>query len=260
MPFRLDSREITHTCELHGEMQITQMKIYRDWIPVRCPSCEDERKEREKPVVREITAEERERLRLQRLQSMIEGSGLPERFQSKRFSSYVAPTPTAQKVLQQCQIYAANFSELAKTGTSLILCGQAGTGKTHLASAIAVDVMEKHGKSVRFLKVARAMRTVKDTYSKSSAITEQEAIESFKAPDLLILDEVGVQFGTDAERYILFEIINERYESLRPTILLSNLAMEGLVSYAGERVIDRMKENGGMMLVFDWKSHRGSAA
>jgi DNA replication protein DnaC len=35
--------------------------------------------------------------------------------------------------------------------------------------------------------------------------------------------------------------------------------MDGLVAFAGKRVIDRMKENGGQLLVFDWKSHRGAA-
>ena len=49
-------------------------------------------------------------------------------------------------------------------------------------------------------------------------------VAGFIRPDLLILDEVGVQFGSETEKMILFEIINGRYEQLKPTIVISNLA------------------------------------
>ena len=41
------------------------------------------------------------------------------------------------------------------------------------------------------------------------------------------------------------------------SIPISNLDIKGLVDYAGERTIDRMKENGGLMRVFNWDSYRG---
>ena len=75
--------------------------------------------------------------------------------------------------------------------------------------------------------------------------------------ELLVLDEIGVQFGSDAEKLIMFDIINERYEAMRPTILISNLALSGLSEFVGDRIVDRMKENGGKLMVFDWESHRG---
>lgn len=97
---------------------------------------------------------------------------------------------------------------------------------------------------------------VKDTYRRDSDTSESEIIKRLAFPHLLIIDEIGVQYGSDAEKNILFDIINERYESLRPTILISNLNLPKLAEYAGDRVIDRMKEGGGKVLIFDWKSHR----
>ena len=44
--------------------------------------------------------------------------------------------------------------------------------------------------------------------------------------ELLILDEVGIQFGTETERLILFQLLNERYTQVKPTILISNLPVE----------------------------------
>ena len=43
---------------------------------------------------------------------------------------------------------------------------------------------------------------------------------------------------------------------MKPTILLSNLNIEGLGEYLGERVMDRLREGGGKMIAFDWDSYR----
>lgn len=76
---------------------------------------------------------------------------------------------------------------------------------------------------------------------------------------MLILDEVGVQFGSEAEKLILFDVLNERYERCKATILLSNLTATEVKDYLGERVMDRMREDGGKVVVFDWESYRGRA-
>lgn len=68
-----------------------------------------------------------------------------------------------------------------------------------------------------------------------------------------------MQFGSDAEKLILFEIINGRYEAVKPTILLSNLNIDGLKGYMGERVVDRLRE-GGKADRFDWPSYRLNAS
>jgi DNA replication protein DnaC len=79
-------------------------------------------------------------------------------------------------------------------------------------------------------------------------------------PDLLILDEVGVQFGSDTEKLLLFDVLNERYEQRKPTLLLSNLALDGVKAFLGERIYDRLREDGAEAVVFDWDSWRGRIA
>lgn len=69
-----------------------------------------------------------------------------------------------------------------------------------------------------------------------------------------------MQFGSEAEKLILFEIINTRYEKMRPTILISNLPKDELSAFIGERVIDRMNDGGGCTLAFTWDSYRSRAA
>lgn len=54
----------------------------------------------------------------------------------------------------------------------------------------------------------------------------------------------------------MFEILNGRYQELRPTILISNLNTDALESLLGQRIMDRYRECGSV-LAFDWQSHRG---
>lgn len=90
----------------------------------------------------------------------------------------------------------------------------------------------------------------------SSDVTESQVIADFAGYDLLIIDEVGVQTGTDAESKALFDVFNERYQNLKPTVLISNLDAAGFVQAVGRRIADRVKEDGGEILSFDWESHR----
>ncbi|EQD56002.1 DNA replication protein dnaC, partial [mine drainage metagenome] len=80
--------------------------------------------------------------------------------------------------------------------------GNTGTGKTHLACAIANELL-RQGKSALFVRAYEVLRTIRDTW-KGGEKTELAVIREFVAPDLLILDEVGVQYGSESERIELF--------------------------------------------------------
>ena len=108
-----------------------------------------------------------------------------------------------------------------------------------------------------FTTVMRAIRSVKDTWGGGSGKSETQAIAALVYPDLLILDEVGVQFGSDTEKLILFDVLNERYEKRRPTLLLSNFGVDEVQAYLGDRIFDRLREDGGEAVPFDWESQRG---
>jgi DNA replication protein DnaC len=61
----------------------------------------------------------------------------------------------------------------------------------------------------------------------------------------------------------LFGILNDRYQSQHPTIVISNLPVsaakgsESLETYLGTKGLDRLRENGGKVVVFGWESFRG---
>lgn len=238
----------TRTCDTHGEFRSVQVGAW--WS--ECPQCMSIRLAQEKQEIsRRVFADQREG----QLRRVLNRAAIPPRFQTRSFETFNAHSDAASSACATMREYAEQFAQVREDGRGMLLVGGVGTGKTHLAAAVARSVIEQ-GYSAVFTSVMGAVRSVKETYTKGTDRTERDAIDAFVKPDLLVLDEVGVQFGSDAERLILFEIINGRYENVKPTILISNLAMKGLEEYLGERVLDRLREDGGKLLVFDWPSYR----
>lgn len=239
-------------CEQHGEFE---SRCFIGSIWSKCPTCTDERAQRE---AAEEQARDRERRRAA-WQLKIGESGIPERFQSRTLQTFVAESDAQRAALTFAQHYADAFDEVLDTGRSALFVGKPGTGKTHLAAGIGLQLMRDQNRTVLFTTVMRAVRRVKDSWTKGSTESESQAIAALSFPDLLILDEVGVQFGSDFEKNMLFDVLNERYEKRRPTILLSNLPAEEVTGYLGERVVDRIREDGGRIVRFTWESHRVKA-
>ncbi|WP_240203041.1 ATP-binding protein [Burkholderia sp. LMG 13014] len=243
----------TELCEKHGEFE---SRCFLGSVWTKCPTCSAE------AVAKEREAEEA-KARAERVaawQRKIGDAGIPERFRDRRLETYVARTEGQRRALAFAKSYADGFDAALKTGRSALFIGKPGTGKTHLAVGVGLQIMERDSRSVLFMTVMRAVRRVKDTWGRNSTQSESEAIASLVFPDLLILDEVGVQFGSDAERLILFDVLNERYEKRRPTLLLSNFTRDEVQAFLGERIFDRLREDGGEFIPFDWESHRGGMA
>jgi DNA replication protein DnaC len=216
----------------------------------QCPTCAEQRR-----VDDEARLKRKERAQQeQRVKESMERSSVPRRFQTRTLDNFRVINGTdSGKVLSTMLTYAADMQQVVSTGRSMIFCGNPGTGKTHLACGIANAAIQA-GYTALYSTAYDAILSVKETWRGNGS--EREAVNLFTRPDLLVLDEVGVQFGTDAERQIMFRIINRRYEEMRPTIMVSNLMLNDLREMVGDRILDRFKEDGGRVVPFLWASVR----
>lgn len=238
-------------CDKHGDFESRNV-FGGVWS--RCPVCMNEDAEIRKREEEDRAAIEKSRVWQRRLGI----AGIPERFHTRTLESYIATNAGQRSALAFANEDARAFDVVQKAGRSAIFCGKPGTGKTHLAVGIGLHVMSL-GKLVLFTTVQRAVRRVKDSWRNDSQESETDVIDMLVQPDLLILDEIGVQFGSDFEKNLMFDILNERYEKSRPSLLLSNLTAEEVKAFLGERVYDRLREDGGKCIPFDWSSHRGKS-
>ena len=239
----------TRHCETHGDFEATNVF---GGIWTQCPVCDKIKKDADDKRKAEKEAREAQ----ERIQHRLGRAGIPPRFRDRTLENFMASTEPQKRALAFCSTYVASFTEVLATGRSAIFTGRPGTGKTHLAAAAGMALLEQN-RTVLFTSVLRAIRRVKDSWRRESEETETDAVKAFVAPDLLILDEVGIQFGSETEKLLMFDILNERYEMRRPVLLLSNLAIKDAQAYLGERIFDRLREDGGEHIPFDWESYRG---
>ena len=244
--------EVLH-CEKHGDYDCKYMSSLRKdkfYINDSCSECIKEDDAR-------IAEEERiksEKLKIdnecRRRENVRVNAGISKRNLYKTFDDYICTNEGQTKAKNDCVRYAENFP----TDKSLIMVGGVGTGKTLLASAMLDSLVDNH--KCEIIKVIDVVRELKATWSKDSDTSEEKLISYFCRLDLLILDEVGSQFGSDTEKLFIFDIIDGRYQDMKPTILISNLDIDGVKDAIGERCVDRLREGGGSMIAFNWKSSR----
>jgi len=185
---------------------------------------------------------------------------LKKRFVTKTFANfeiYSRKSPKKQtEVYEIAKDFAQNFSHHLQLGTWLLFSGSVGTGKSHLSAAVINEVV-KQGHTCLYTKMHRLLREVKDTFNKNSHVTQNEVISHLENVDLLIIDEIGVQFGTDTERMIIYDILDARYENVKPIILTTNVTnLKVLEKLLGEKIIDRLYEKESRIITFHWESYR----
>lgn len=194
-------------------------------------------------------------------------AAIPRRFRDCTVKGYVASTEDQRRVKAFVIDFCRNIKARIGHGDSLIFCGRFGTGKTHLACAIAKVAMDA-GFSCQFVTVSRLFAEIHATWKPDRTESELDVIDRYASLDLLIVDEVGAQYGTDAEIKSLFDVLGQRYGDMKSTILISNAPLyvteaqekagiRPLVSYIGPRVLDRFHETGSAAIGFTWESYRG---
>ncbi|MBC3919193.1 ATP-binding protein [Undibacterium sp. CY18W] len=238
-------------CDSHGAYDSTAILLgtkVMHWSA--CPHCVRQANMASRARAAQQAVEERQR----RLETRLNQAGIPLRFRTKDFASFVADTDDKEKALSVAMEFAHNFSRHRHIGTTMVFSGMPGTGKSHLATAIARHVMGSH--TILYTSAMDAVRMIRDTWRRDAPQSETQILQMLAEIDLLILDEVGMQYGSEAEQISLFDIIDKRYRDVMPTMLITNQNRHGLRQFLGDRSFDRLREN-SVWQSFNWTSQRG---
>lgn len=240
------------TCEKHGDYEVKYMETFNGkyWVTDHCMTCisesnaEAKLKEENEKATKAIEHEKKRR-EMARV-----NAGISKRNRYKVFEDYKCESKEQTKAKNDCVRYVDSFP----CDRSMIMVGGVGTGKTLLASIMLESLVDEY--NCEIIKVIEVIRHLKSSWSKSSETTEEKIIDYYINLDLLILDEIGSQFGSDTEKLFIFDIIDGRYQEMKPTILISNLDINGIKEVIGDRCVDRLREGGGSMIAFNWESSR----
>lgn len=211
-----------------------------------CPLCrtQNEREQRQKEFIQWQAAQKQ-----QTVEKLFTQSAIPERFSECDFDNYIADTGEQLAVKNTMLEFVKNIGDNLKLGRNVILAGNAGNGKTHLSIATA-KAATNAGYPALFTTVGEMIDKINE-----AGWAKAKVIDNYTVPDLLILDEVTYTLNNE-EQKTLFKVINKRYEKVRSTIIQTNLSIADLKNVLGERIVDRLRENGGIVLYFTWESYR----
>ena len=96
------------------------------------------------------------------------------------------------------------------------------------------------------------MRCAKSVTAKE---TEAEILDKYGRVRLLVIDEIGRGVAAAEEQYMLYQIINERYNRRKPIVLISNQNKKDFLNYVGIAAADRLTES-AQVVEFTGQSYR----
>lgn len=157
-------------------------------------------------------------------------------------------------ICDTCREYAKNFG---KGSANLIFMGGPGLGKTYLSACIARVVAER-GCSVAYESAAAALsafETQRFSRDGEESAAAASRVREYLGCDLMILDDLGTEMVTSFSVSALYQLINTRLNSARPTIISTNCTMDELERKYGPQIMSRL-EGEYLLLTFHGRDIR----
>ena len=154
----------------------------------------------------------------------------------RTFENFKVENKVQEYAFNRAKEYVKNIDKNIENGTGIIFVGSGcvGTGKTHLACAIANELLN-NGYPVKVINVAKMIYQIKEDFK----------VDQYLNIPILLIDDLGKETGTQWVCEMLYLIFNERYESMKPTIITTENGLEEIrrnyVTVVNGQTIDRGK-------------------
>lgn len=148
-----------------------------------------------------------------------------------------SPRKRMEKLYKLCVSYAETFDP--KTSENLLFLGSAGLGKTHLSLAIVKELINKGYDCVYSSSYNLFSAMENDHFSSRSNETYEAAVNC----DLLVIDDLGSEFTSPFILSCIYNVINTRLLSKKPTVISTNLTIKEIETRYTPRISSRFIGN-----------------
>lgn len=154
------------------------------------------------------------------------GADIPPLYRQASFDNFVLPqdNPTGREALQQLLVvvkaYVRQFPAAEKPG--LLLIGEPGSGKSHLAVAALRGILAKGFEGV-FFDYQNLLERIRSSYDAASGTSDREAYRTALETEVLLLDDLGAHRVTEWVEDTVTGLITYRCNRRKPLIATTNL-------------------------------------
>jgi DNA replication protein DnaC len=175
-----------------------------------------------------------------RARELAGAAGIPERYQGCKldgFDTSVSADKLVNGALMAAKRSCSEFVEgflLNRKGPGLLFFGPPGVGKTHLAVAVLLEMIERYQVKGRYADFTSLMFAIHSTFDDESNDSLASVLRPVMEAEVLVLDELGAQKPTDWVLQNLYWIVNRRYNERRPTLFTTNYHLDPADAPSGE--------------------------
>ena len=190
----------------------------------------EKEKEQEKIMEAQKLEEKKERIRVEKQMTLGDFSrSVPLRYRNATFDNFVCSTERQKAIV-----------EYLKQGKSAILYGSNGTGKTHLAYAYCFHQYYQ-GFFPRYILAFDFFNEIRRSFNDGKS---EDVVRKYAMYDFLVIDEIDKTHGSQMEFTYLYSLINNRYNDMLPTVLITNAKPDEFATIVGTSVLDRIGSDG----------------
>ncbi len=184
------------------------------------------------------------------LEGRLRRARIPQKYDTKNLETFHTTLKAQKEVRDAARAYVEYFKlNQGYKMDGLRLVGGVGSGKTHIAISILREVI-RAGYTGLYCNVPEFLKKIRASYGINAGVTESELIDDTREPDLLVLDDLGVEGRVldpvrDRSKWLcerIYLIINGRYETDKPILVTTNCDLEGLKEQFDQRTVSRLAE------------------
>ena len=176
-----------------------------------------------------------------RAERLVSKAAIPKRYETCRLENYVSPpsgeNPYLSLALIKANAYVSNYLTKS-TPRGLLFQGSPGLGKTHLAVGIMYSLIERQSISCFFCNLAGELQKIRDSMSTERSLNLPRLVYD---AEVLLLDDFGIQRWSSWVQDQISNVISNRYDHGRATLITTNLADKASEDRAALRIASMKK-------------------
>lgn len=184
------------------------------------------------------------------LELRLKQSGMSNILLGKTFSNYIVDSEDLRKAKDESIEYCLKYIKDNEYNKSILLCGNSGAGKSHLAAAIITNLIENnigctYLDYIKFIAEARQSKYDSDKYNK--------LLTKYQDSTILCVDDFLKGRIEPGDINYVFELINYRYQKMKPMIITTEKKIEELFAYdeaLASRIVEMCGGINGNIITF----------